>query len=173
MTLTGWQTSLLNSTFSVIADLSSENLVVHHSGFVPIEKLAVRVGDQIDVKTSITELSEAFSAFQDGDFDLVHAITRNSIGTPFALKIWREISKVKPGTTITYAQLAKRAGNSAAVRAAGTACGRNPLPVFVPCHRIVPTGGGIGNYAFGSTIKAKLLKHESDRRHIQRSALRK
>lgn len=168
MTLVGWQTSLVDLPFSVIADATNGKLILQHSGFVPIRKLAANYDEKIAVKSLIPELDEALSAYQAGDHALLNQITRKAIGTPFATKIWREISKVNPGTTITYAQLAERAGNAAAVRAAGTACGKNPLPVFIPCHRIVPSGGGIGNYAYGSRTKAKLLQHELDTRHIRK-----
>lgn len=173
MTLIGWQTSLIGFPFSVVANLTDGKLILLQSAFAPINQLSVNFGEKFAVKASVAELEEAISGYQAGEFALLNAIARKAIGTPFALKIWREISKVRPGETITYGQLASRAGNPAATRAAGTACGKNPLPVFVPCHRIVPSGGGIGNYAYGTDVKRKLLQHEFDKRHIQKSTQRK
>jgi methylated-DNA-[protein]-cysteine S-methyltransferase len=68
--------------------------------------------------------------------------------------------KVKAGKTISYADLADRAGSKAAVRAAGSACAKNAIALVVPCHRIVKTGGALGNYAYGVNKKEWLLSHE-------------
>jgi methylated-DNA-[protein]-cysteine S-methyltransferase len=68
--------------------------------------------------------------------------------------------KVSPGKLISYAELAKRAGSPDAVRAAGSACARNLVALVVPCHRIVKTGGNLGNYAYGLKAKEWLLRHE-------------
>lgn len=66
------------------------------------------------------------------------------------------------GETMTYGELALSSGHPNAFRAAGTACGRNPIPIIIPCHRVVPSSGGIGGYAFGSNIKKRLLEIESE-----------
>jgi methylated-DNA-[protein]-cysteine S-methyltransferase len=68
--------------------------------------------------------------------------------------------KVSPGKVISYAELAKKSGSPDAVRAAGSACARNLIAVVVPCHRIVKTGGALGNYAYGLEYKEWLLRHE-------------
>jgi methylated-DNA-[protein]-cysteine S-methyltransferase len=70
------------------------------------------------------------------------------------------VARIPYGETRTYGQIAKQAGNSRAFRAAGTACGRNPIPLIVPCHRVVQTGGGIGNYGGGPEMKRALLDLE-------------
>lgn len=81
-------------------------------------------------------------------------------GTPFQQRVWREIAKVPFGETITYAELAARAGSPGSARAAGAATGRNPLAVVVPCHRIVGTRGALTGYAGGLPRKEKLLALE-------------
>ncbi|MGI5964400.1 MAG: methylated-DNA--[protein]-cysteine S-methyltransferase [Candidatus Methanomethylophilaceae archaeon] len=81
-------------------------------------------------------------------------------GTEFASSVWKEISKIPYGETITYSELAKRSGNLKAYRAAGTACGKNPIPIFIPCHRVVPSSGGVGFYGGGSQMKYRLLALE-------------
>jgi methylated-DNA-[protein]-cysteine S-methyltransferase len=68
--------------------------------------------------------------------------------------------KIAPGKTWTYSDLASRAGSAAAVRAAGSACANNSIMLVVPCHRIVKTGGALGNYAYGVEKKRWLLSHE-------------
>jgi len=81
-------------------------------------------------------------------------------GTPFQQRVWREIAKVRYGETITYSQLAARAGAPGSARAAGAATGRNPLSILVPCHRIVATDGSLTGYAGGLARKEKLLELE-------------
>lgn len=69
----------------------------------------------------------------------------------------KQLVRVPYGATVTYAELASRAGRPRAQRAAGSACGSNPIPIVVPCHRVVRTGGAIGNYGGGPEIKEFLL----------------
>lgn len=78
----------------------------------------------------------------------------------FQGKAIRQIARIPYGETLTYAELAARAGNPRAFRAAGTACGANPLPPIVPCHRVLPSTGGIGSYGGGPEMKRALLELE-------------
>ena len=78
----------------------------------------------------------------------------------FYSRVLHELLRVPFGKTATYGEMAARAGNPRASRAAGTACGSNPLPVIVPCHRVVRTGGAIGNYGGGPEMKRFLLELE-------------
>jgi len=82
-------------------------------------------------------------------------------GTPFQRAVWREIAKVGFGKTITYAELARRAGFPGSARAAGAATGRNPLGVIVPCHRIVGSNGSLTGYAGGLGRKKAFLALEA------------
>ena len=82
-------------------------------------------------------------------------------GTPFQQAVWRQIAGIPTGETITYAELARRSGNSAAVRAAGAATGRNPISLLVPCHRVVGSNGSLTGYAGGLERKRKLLALEA------------
>jgi AraC family transcriptional regulator of adaptative response/methylated-DNA-[protein]-cysteine methyltransferase len=81
-------------------------------------------------------------------------------GTAFQEAVWQELRRTPPGETRTYAELAAAAGNSKAVRAAGTACGANPVAVVVPCHRAQRSDGGIGGYAYGLDRKRVLRRRE-------------
>lgn len=81
-------------------------------------------------------------------------------GTPFQLDVWRALLTIERGTTITYSQLATLANHPTAVRAVATSVGRNPISVIVPCHRILPASGDVGNYHSGPEIKRRLLKWE-------------
>jgi methylated-DNA-[protein]-cysteine S-methyltransferase len=81
-------------------------------------------------------------------------------GTDFQRRIWREIAAIGYGETITYAELARRAGSPGSSRAAGAATGRNPLSIVVPCHRVVGSDGTLTGYAGGIDRKARLLEIE-------------
>jgi methylated-DNA-[protein]-cysteine S-methyltransferase len=82
-------------------------------------------------------------------------------GTAFQRAVWNAISSVDFGRTITYGELAQRAGCPGSARAAGAATGRNPLTIIVPCHRIVGSSGSLTGYAGGLGRKRALLAHES------------
>ena len=82
-------------------------------------------------------------------------------GTPFQRSVWKAISTVGFGDTITYGELARRAGRPESVRAAGAATGRNPISIIVPCHRIVGSSGSLTGYAGGLDRKRALLALES------------
>lgn len=81
-------------------------------------------------------------------------------GTAFQQAVWRELSRIPPGETLSYAVLAARAGRPKAVRAAGTACGQNQVAVLIPCHRAKRGDGSLGGYAYGLDRKVELLKRE-------------
>jgi methylated-DNA-[protein]-cysteine S-methyltransferase len=82
-------------------------------------------------------------------------------GSDFSQRVWRAVQAIPYGETITYGELARRIGNSGAVRAVGTANGRNPLPLVIPCHRVVAADGKLGGYGGGLTLKRKLLSLEA------------
>lgn len=79
--------------------------------------------------------------------------------SPFQRDVWRAICRIPYGETRTYTQLASMAGHPKAVRAVASACGANPLPYYIPCHRVV-AANGLGGYAFGVEIKKRLLEKE-------------
>jgi len=85
------------------------------------------------------------------------------VGTAFQQRVWREIARIPRGETLSYAELAARAGTPGAARAAGAATGRNPLSIVVPCHRVVGSGGSLTGYAGGIPRKVKLLEIEGAR----------
>jgi methylated-DNA-[protein]-cysteine S-methyltransferase len=78
----------------------------------------------------------------------------------FYRRVLRATSKVPFGRVITYSDAAKRAGSPRAFRAAGSALGSNPIPIVVPCHRVIRSGGDVGNYGGGPEMKKFLLEHE-------------
>ena len=81
-------------------------------------------------------------------------------GTPFQLKVWNALQKIPYGQTISYGELARWIGQPKAVRAVGGANGRNPIPLVVPCHRVIGSDGSLTGYGSGLPIKSALLEHE-------------
>jgi methylated-DNA-[protein]-cysteine S-methyltransferase len=81
-------------------------------------------------------------------------------GTPFQLAVWRELRRIAPGRTLSYAALAARLERPRAIRAVGQANGHNPVSLFVPCHRVIAADGGLGGYGGGLERKRRLLEHE-------------
>ncbi len=81
-------------------------------------------------------------------------------GTDFQKRVWRALCQIPAGTTVTYAELARRVGTPRAARAVGSACGKNHVAVLVPCHRVVREDGGLGGYRWGLPIKRALIERE-------------
>ena len=110
--------------------------------------------------SKIPVITDLIKDYFDGDLQALDGISVDQPGEKFSQLAWKGMRKVSPGKTISYADLAKKAGSPDAVRAAGSACARNLIAVVVPCHRIVKTGGALGNYAYGLKYKEWLLSHE-------------
>lgn len=82
-------------------------------------------------------------------------------GTPFQQKVWRQLRRIPYGKTVSYRAIAERLGQPGASRAVGTANGRNPLTIIVPCHRVIAADGTLGGYSGGLPKKSKLLALEA------------
>ncbi len=83
-------------------------------------------------------------------------------GTPFQQNVWKELRGLSFGQTVCYEVIARRMGKPRAVRAVGTAIGKNPLAIIIPCHRVISKSGSPGNYAGGLFRKRWLLNHEKN-----------
>ncbi len=81
-------------------------------------------------------------------------------GTDFQRKVWRAMQRIPFGQTRSYGWLAKQVGGKNKARAVGLACGSNPIPILIPCHRVIREDGGLGGYGGGLGMKRKLLKIE-------------
>lgn len=102
----------------------------------------------------------AFSAWFAGDLGALDPLPLAPVGTAFGREVWRLLRAIPNGSTITYAELARRLGRPSATRAVAGANARNPIAVAIPCHRIVAVGGRLGGYAGGLWRKRWLLAHE-------------
>ena len=115
-----------------------------------------RIGAANDVPSAARELAEYFSG-QRRDFT-VSLDFRFVSG--FRADVLRELARVPFGETTTYGELARKVGNPKAVRAVGSACANNPLPLLVPCHRVLRADGTLGGYRGGADAKRVLLELE-------------
>lgn len=82
------------------------------------------------------------------------------VGTPFQHRVWKQLLSIPIGSVVCYQDIASSLGDRNKSRAVGSAVGANPISWFVPCHRVLPKSGGVGNYHWGSEIKEKLLRGE-------------
>lgn len=78
-------------------------------------------------------------------------------GTPFQMQVWKQLTKIPYGKTVSYSELARLIQRDQAVRAVGTANGKNPLCIIIPCHRVIAANGTLGGYSGGLELKKKLL----------------
>jgi methylated-DNA-[protein]-cysteine S-methyltransferase len=145
--------------------LIADQQILLAAGFNGFEDLISRLSPedsirQVKLVTEIPVISELISDYFNGDTSALNSIKVRQPGAPFYQSVWKEMRKVPVGKTWSYSDLAKRAGSASAVRAVGSACSRNLIAAIVPCHRIVKSGGSLGNYAYGVEVKEWLLKHE-------------
>ena len=84
-------------------------------------------------------------------------------GTDFQIKVWNELNKIPSGETKTYKEIAKILGNPKAARAVANACGENPYPITIPCHRVIRSDGGLGGYSGEGGVEKKRQLLESEK----------
>ncbi|MCK5644346.1 MAG: methylated-DNA--[protein]-cysteine S-methyltransferase [Gammaproteobacteria bacterium] len=104
---------------------------------------------------ALTQLREYFSGTRH-EFDLPLDVR----GTAFQRAVWAEVAHIPYGATTTYGEIAQRIGRPGAARAVGAANGANPLPILIPCHRVIGAGGSLTGYGGGVNVKAALLQLE-------------
>lgn len=106
-------------------------------------------------------ISEAVRRYLDGDLTAIDDVpVVQYTGGVFLSHAWQAMREIKPGAPVTYTGFAALAGRPRAVRAAAAACARNAVALFVPCHRVLRTDGGLGGYRWGLPVKKWLLGHE-------------
>jgi methylated-DNA-[protein]-cysteine S-methyltransferase len=105
---------------------------------------------------AVCQIREYFAGART-TFDLALAL----VGTPFQRKVWLELGSIPFGSTISYGEQARRVGRPRAARAVGAANGRNPVPVVLPCHRVIGSSGALTGFGGGLDTKRTLLDHEA------------
>lgn len=116
--------------------------------------------DSLERRADLGPFTQAVRDYLAGDVAAIDAVPVAQATSPFLARAREELRRIPAGAPATYAQLAARSGRPSAVRAAGSACARNPTALFVPCHRIVRSDGGLGGFAYGLDVKRWLLEHE-------------
>ena len=107
------------------------------------------------LKEGVLQLEEYFYGTRD-----IFTIPLDLTGTPFQLNVWKELQKIPYGSTMTYLEIAHKLGSIHTLRAVGGANATNPVPIVIPCHRVIGTNGKLVGYAGGLKRKKWLLEHE-------------
>lgn len=149
---------------SVLVEITNQPIVIG-AAFLPMSKFLIKAGQKLEITEYIEDkklagVAEVINQWIDGDLNAFTKLKVRQPGGEFMQECWKELRKVNSGTIVSYAELAASAGRPKAVRAAGTACATNLIAPIIPCHRVVKTGGLLGNYGFGLPLKEALLKHE-------------
>lgn len=121
--------------------------------------------DEIKEVPILKEASIQLNKYLNGDlkeFSLPLVVK----GTDFMMKVWNELKNIPYGETLSYKELGKRIGNPKGARAIGLACNKNPIPIFIPCHRVVGSNGNLTGYRGGINLKVKLLNLEKGNNYI-------
>lgn len=148
--------------------VSPEDAVVRAAGFRPLRDVAAGLPSVLAARGweagEMPHVEHAVDAWLDGDADAVTTVAVDQPGGPFFQEVWAALRSVPGGEVVSYQELAQMAGRPRAMRAVGTACARNGIAPFVPCHRVIQSGGRLGSYGFGGTsVKAAMLEHEGFR----------
>lgn len=153
-----------------LAVLLTDDGVVRAAGFASVEQMAARLPEALAVRGTVPApgddagaavVVDAVARYTAGDVGALADVPVAQPGGPFQQRAWAAMRAIAPGGTATYRELAESAGSPTAVRAAGSACARNLIAPFVPCHRVLRTGGTLGGYYYGTGVKEVLLAHEA------------
>jgi methylated-DNA-[protein]-cysteine S-methyltransferase len=139
--------------FTVVAD---DDGVVVASGWT------TALGEGATRRRDLGAASTAVRAYLGGELDAVCAVPVRQSSGPVVERGWDVLRSLRGGEVITYTELARRCGLPGSARAASAACARNAVALFVPCHRVVRTGGGLGGFRWGLEVKRWLLDFERD-----------
>ena len=113
------------------------------------------------VRRDLGPLTAAVGDYLAGDLGAIDGVAVGQRSGSFTEHVWRLMRTVPAGSPVSYTDLAARSGRPAAVRAVANACARNPVALFVPCHRVLRRGGELGGFRWGLDVKRWLLEHES------------
>jgi methylated-DNA-[protein]-cysteine S-methyltransferase len=123
--------------------------------------LSARVSPRVlEAPAQLDEVRRELERYFAGELDSFDLPLDWRLSGGFRQRVLKAINRIPYGQTRSYTEMARKAGNERAVRAAGTACGSNPIPLVVPCHRVLRTGGALGGYGGGLPMKQALLELE-------------
>lgn len=123
--------------------------------------LEKRIGGTFEATGGVdATIQAAMKAYFANDVRAIDEIEVDPGGTEFQQRVWSQLRSIEPGTTATYGAIAKALGDANATRAVGTANGANPIPIVIPCHRVIAADGKLHGYSSGIKRKKWLLEHE-------------
>jgi len=133
----------------------------NHDAEQTLEDLAARISPRVlEAPARLDDVRRQLDRYFEGELHEFDLLLDWRLSAGFRRRALRAIDRIPYGRTRSYMQIARSAGNERAVRAAGTACGTNPIPIVVPCHRVLRSGGGLGGYGGGVPMKEALLELE-------------
>jgi methylated-DNA-[protein]-cysteine S-methyltransferase len=164
--LTSLDGTIIDTPVGPLTVLAGSNGAVRAAGFTPeAESLLALIHPTlrgpVRFRPDLGPISAAARAYLAGDHRAIDAVpVEQRSGGAFMTHSWEALRQVGPGSPVTYAGFAELAGRPRAIRAAAAACARNAAALFVPCHRVLRTGGALGGYRWGLPVKKWLLDHE-------------
>jgi len=158
-------TAVIPTPTGPLAIVLDDDDVVVASGFTSVDDQLSRLPDAERAAGVVDDAAEsaaarAVLAYVAGDVAALDSVPVRQPGGAFQQQAWEAMRQIPPGQTWSYAELAAKAGRPDASRAAGSACARNLVAPFVPCHRVVRSDGTLGGYYYGLPVKEWLLAHE-------------
>lgn len=151
--------------FGPLQVFADDRGVVRASGFGDVHRIAAHLPQDVAsagwVDGSLPQIERAVAAWLEGDANAITTVAVEQPGSDFLQDVWRAMRLVKAGEPVTYGELAIAAGRPGAARAVGSACARNAVAPFVPCHRVLSAGYRVGAYGYGGApTKAAMLALE-------------
>lgn len=145
----------------VMTPIGSLTVIASEKGLKKITQISIPDTHQkpnVHTNLAVNQLKTYFEEGKNIKFDIIPDFDGYSV---FSVKVWNELQKIPYGTTISYTELANRLGDPLCIRAAASANGRNPIPIIIPCHRVIGSNGSLTGFAWGLDIKRKLLSIEN------------
>jgi methylated-DNA-[protein]-cysteine S-methyltransferase len=144
-----------------LAVFTDSDGVVVAAGFRDLDWIAGLLDQRPDaVPGDVGESAALWEAYLDGDLRALDRVRVRQSGSPVQAAVWDALRLVPPGEPVSYGEMAEIIGRPRAARAVGSACASNRIAPFIPCHRVVAAGGGLGGYGYGVSVKRWLLDHE-------------
>lgn len=151
-----------DGAFTILVD--DEQRVLASGWTTDVERILGRLradARPTDVREGQTDAAAAALAYYSGDLAAIDDVAVSQHGTVMQHSGWEALRRIEPGHPLTYSEFAIQLGSPSAVRAAASICARNAPALFVPCHRVLRTGGALGGFAWGLDVKRSLLEREA------------
>ena len=156
-------TGLRSSSAEAVGEGGGDRVCLLHFGAdgPPIDAMFERwYPGEPRARQRVPALEDILGRYFGGNLAALDTVPVELNGTPFQKRVWQALRRIPFGSTISYAELARRIGSPSAIRAVGTANGANPVAVIVPCHRVIGSDGSLTGYGGGLDRKQWLLSHE-------------